>query len=34
MSKFDKYKDLFANQGEFDIPENYGVGIAWKAARR
>jgi long-chain fatty acid transport protein len=32
MSKFDKYKGLFANQGEFDIPENYGVGIAWKAA--
>ena len=31
MSKFDKYKGLFANQGEFDIPENYGVGIAWKA---
>jgi long-chain fatty acid transport protein len=32
MSKFDKYKGLFANQGEFDIPENYGVGIAWKAS--
>jgi long-chain fatty acid transport protein len=31
MSKFDKYSGLFANQGEFDIPENYGVGIAWKA---
>ena len=31
MSKFDKYKGLFANQGEFDIPENYGVGVAWKA---
>jgi len=32
MSKFDKYKGLFANQGEFDIPENYGAGIAWKAS--
>jgi len=31
MSKFEKYSGLFANQGEFDIPENYGVGIAWKA---
>jgi len=31
MSEFDKYKGLFANQGDFDIPENYGVGIAWKA---
>jgi len=31
MSKFDDYKGLFANQGEFDIPENYGVGIAVKA---
>ena len=31
MSKFDKYKGLFANGGEFDIPENYGVGIAVKA---
>jgi len=32
MSKFDKYKGLFANQGEFDIPENYGVGIALQAS--
>jgi len=31
MSKFDKYKGLFANQGEFDIPENYNLGLAWKA---
>ncbi len=31
MSKFDKYKGLFAEQGDFDIPENYGVGFAWKA---
>lgn len=32
MSKFDKYKGLFANQGEFDIPENYGIGIAVQAS--
>lgn len=31
MSKFDKYKGLFAQQGDFDIPENYNVGIAFKA---
>ena len=31
MSKFSDYKGLFANQGEFDIPENYGIGIAVKA---
>lgn len=29
--KFDKYKGLFAGQGEFDIPENWNLGIAWKA---
>ncbi len=28
MGKFDKYKGLFAEQGGFDIPENYSVGIA------
>lgn len=32
MSKFDKYKGLFAEQGSFDIPENYGIGIAVKAS--
>ncbi|MBU1664778.1 MAG: outer membrane protein transport protein, partial [Gammaproteobacteria bacterium] len=31
MSKFDKYKGLFAQQGDFDIPETYGLGIAIKA---
>lgn len=29
--KFKEYKGLFAEGGEFAIPENYGVGIAWKA---
>ena len=31
MSKFGDYKGLFAEGGDFDIPENYGVGIAVKA---
>lgn len=30
MTKFDKYNSLFAEQGDFDIPENYGIGIAIK----
>jgi len=30
MSKFDKYKGLFADQGGFDIPENYNLGIAFR----
>jgi long-chain fatty acid transport protein len=30
-SKFDKYKGLFAEGGDIDIPANYGVGIAVKA---
>lgn len=31
MSKFDKYKELFAEQGAFDMPENWNLGIAIKA---
>jgi long-chain fatty acid transport protein len=31
MGKFDKYKGLFAEQGDLDVPENYGIGIAVKA---
>ncbi len=31
MGKFDKYRDLFANQGEFDIPANWNVGVAFHA---
>jgi long-chain fatty acid transport protein len=31
MGEFDKYKGLFAEQGGFDIPENFGAGIAVKA---
>lgn len=31
MSKFNKYSGLFAEQGNFDIPENYNLGLAFKA---
>ncbi len=31
QGRFDKYKGLFANQGEFDIPANYGLGLSYKA---
>jgi len=31
MGKFNDYRGLFAEQGGFDIPENYNVGIAVKA---
>ena len=30
MTKFDKYKDLFAEQGDIDTPSNVGIGIAYK----
>jgi len=29
MSKFDKYAGLFANNGEFDIPSNWTLGLAY-----
>lgn len=32
MSKFSKYAGLFAEQGGFDIPATYGLGIAVKAS--
>ncbi len=31
MSEFEKYKGLFAERGDFDIPENYNFGVAFKA---
>ncbi len=31
MGKFDKYKGLFAEDGGFDMPENYSVGVMIKA---
>lgn len=33
MTKFDKYRGLFAEYGDFDMPENYGIGIALKPAK-
>lgn len=30
MTKFDRYSSLFAERGDFDVPENYGVGLALK----
>lgn len=30
MSEFDKYKGLFAEQGDFDIPASANLGLAWK----
>jgi len=32
MKKFDKYAQLFAGGGGFDIPENWGIGFALKAS--
>lgn len=31
FQEFDKYRGLFAEQGDFDIPENYNIGVAWQA---
>ncbi|MHB1214972.1 MAG: outer membrane protein transport protein [Thiobacillus sp.] len=30
MTKFDKYRGLFAEQGDFDLPQSYGIGFAIK----
>ncbi len=30
MQKFNEYRGLFANHGEFDIPTNYALGLAYK----
>ena len=32
MQEFKKYRGLFAEQGDFDIPENYSAGLAFKAS--
>lgn len=29
MQELDKYRGLFAERGDFDIPENYGFGVAF-----
>jgi long-chain fatty acid transport protein len=31
MARFNKYSELFAENGDFDIPANYTIGAAWKA---
>lgn len=31
FSEFDSYAGLFAEKGDFDIPENYNIGISWQA---
>ena len=31
MGKIDKYKGLFPNQGELDMPATFSVGMAWQA---
>lgn len=31
FDEFDKYRGLFAEQGDFDIPENYNLGVSWQA---
>ncbi len=30
MEAFDKYQGLFAGNGDFDIPEHYGIGVAFQ----
>ncbi len=30
MSEFDEYAGLFAEGGDFDIPSNYSLGVAWE----
>jgi long-chain fatty acid transport protein len=32
--RFRKYSGLFADGGRFDVPENYGAGLAWSATPR
>lgn len=32
MTEFDKYKGLFAEQGDFDIPATATIGLAWNVA--
>lgn len=33
MTRFDKYRNLFAEQGDFDIPEHFEIGMAVKATK-
>jgi long-chain fatty acid transport protein len=31
FEEFDDYKGLFAEGGDFDIPENWNIGVSWQA---
>ncbi len=31
FEEFDEYRGLFAEQGDFDIPSNWNLGVAWQA---
>ncbi|HET9463862.1 MAG TPA: outer membrane protein transport protein [Thiobacillus sp.] len=34
FQEFDDYRGLFAEQGDFDIPENYNLGASWQATQQ
>lgn len=34
MERFNKYKGLFAGDGGFDVPENYGIGFALRPNKK
>lgn len=34
MTQFDRYQGLFAQQGGFDIPDSFNVGLSWDATSR
>lgn len=34
MSQFERYQGLFAQQGGFDIPDSFNVGLSWDATSR
>lgn len=34
MSEFDKYNELFAEQGDFDIPANWSLGLAYIMSKK
>lgn len=34
MTEFDKYRGLFAEQGDLDFPENFGIGLSLKPTEK
>ncbi len=34
MEAFSKYSELFAENGDFDIPANYALGVSWKPSNK